>query len=330
MKRKLLAILAINLFVLLTLLSTGSASAQGAGQWITNYTITDLRTGQILLQSGGPPNATILAGSDLNVTFTIQVVTSSPSTTLRLTTYMGHSAIQGTYWELHTKDFPGLNATAYNPNQQSVSFSQITGTLSMSCYGTIDSGITLTPLGSGITLDKKTDSQLVWLGDPSDNQLDQVRVNVIDAKIDTFNGLYSAAQTKLNNMMNSGVDPAYTTLYQTMLEYAYNQASQGFVDNGITAVNQLAAAQGSTNPITTGTPIESTLFIPVVAALAVIVVLVIFLFMRARGKVGYSKMVIEDQVKDLEGLTLRVAKVDKNLTVSLESVKERLQSLIGE
>jgi len=53
------------------------------------------------------------------------------------------------------------------------------------------------------------------------------------------------------------------------------------------------------------------------------------MFMRAKGKVTYDRLVIEDQIKDLEGLTLRAAKIDKNLNVSLEGVKERLKSLVG-
>ena len=44
---------------------------------------------------------------------------------------------------------------------------------------------------------------------------------------------------------------------------------------------------------------------------------------------NYDKLVIEDQIKDLEGLTLRASKIDKNISVSLESVKERLKSLVG-
>jgi hypothetical protein len=63
--------------------------------------------------------------------------------------------------------------------------------------------------------------------------------------------------------------------------------------------------------------------------LIVVVVLIGFMFVRTRGKLNYDKLVIEDQIKDLEGLTLRAAKIDKNLTVNLESVKDRLKSLVG-
>ncbi len=335
MKSKQLAIiLVLNLFLLLTILTTTPVKAQGSGQWITNYTITDLRTGQILKQvdfttGQNTSNAPILAGAELNVTLTIQVSTTSPNTNLQLLTNMGHSNVQGTYWELQSKTYAGLSANSYNPNQQTVTFSQVSGTLTISCYGDIANGITQTQVGNGITIDKKTDALLVKLIDPVGNQLDKIGVTVVDAQINQFDTLLGAAQNTIQTMKNNGVDPAYIALYQSVVNGAVNQANQGLVDNAIGVLNQLSSTQGSTTPISTSTPVEATLFIPAVAALAVIVVIVAFLFVRARGKVSYNRLVIEDQIKDLEGLTLRASKIDKNLTVSLESVKDRLKSLVG-
>jgi hypothetical protein len=333
MKRKILAMLTVNLFLLVTILSVAPANAQSTGQWITRYTISDLKTGQILKQvdattGQNTSNAPILAGAELNVTITIQVTTSNPSTSLQLSTNMGHSSLQGTYWELQSKTYAGISGSTYNPNQQTVKFSQTTGTLIISCYGTLASGITQTQAG-GITLYKKVDQALISLTDPAGNQLDKIGVSVVDAKIDQFDTLLGTAQNAMQNMKNNGVDPAYITLYQSVVDGAISQANQGLVDNGIGVLNQLAAAQSSSSPVSTSTPIEATLFLPSVIALVVVVVLVGFMFMRARGKVNYDKLVIEDQIKDLEGLTLRAAKIDKNLTVSLESVKDRLKSLVG-
>jgi hypothetical protein len=241
---------------------------------------------------------------------------------------MGHSSVQGTYWELQSKTYAGLSGVTYNPNQQIVTFSQTTGTLVISCYGTIASGITQTNAG-GITLDKKVDQALVTLTDPVGNQLDKIGVSVVDAKIDQFDTMLATALNTIQNMKNNGVDQAYITLYQSVVDGAVSQASQGLVDNGIGVLNQLSAAQSSSSPVSTNTPMEATLFLPAVVALIVVVVLVGFMFMKARGKVNYNRLVIEDQIKDLEGLTLRASKIDKNLTVSLESVKDRLKSLVG-
>jgi hypothetical protein len=61
----------------------------------------------------------------------------------------------------------------------------------------------------------------------------------------------------------------------------------------------------------------------------VLVVVAGFLFLRARGKVKYVLLVLEDQIKDLEGLTLRASKLDRTIASSLDSVKDRLKSLVG-
>ena len=241
MNKKILAILVVNVFLIMTILSTAPANAQGTGQWITSYSITDLRTGQILRQvdfsTGQNITSPILAGSELNVTVTIQIPTSSPNTQLSLSTNMQHSSVQGTYWEVQSKTYTGISANTYNPNQQTVSFSQNAGTLVMSCYGQISAGITQTSVGSGITIDKKADSSLVTLTDPVGNQLDKISVSVVDAKINQFDTLYAAAMATLAQMQANGVDPAYIALYQSVLAGAQNQASEGLVDNAITRLN---------------------------------------------------------------------------------------------
>jgi hypothetical protein len=333
MRAKLLAILAINLFLLVTVLSVAPTRGQSVGQWITNYTIADLRTGQILRQTNSQTaqnvsNGAILAGADLNVTITIQVTTSSPNTNLQITTSLGHSSIQGTYWELQSKGYAGISGATYNPNQQIVTFNQITGTLVISCYGTIAPGLTQTQIGAGISLDRKASSALIILSDPSSNQLDKIQVDVIDATIDNYDTLLAAALNEVQTLKNNGADPAYITLYQSVITSAQNQANQGFASNAIDTLTQLSSAQSAGGPVST-TPIMATLFLPTVVALAVILVIIAFLFVRTRGKVNYSKLVIEDQIKDLEGLTLRASKVDKNISSSLESVKDRLKSLVG-
>lgn len=327
MRRKLLLVFAINLILLTLFLSAGTpARAQGTVQWITSYTITDQQTGKILKQQD-TSNAPILGGAELKVTFTIQVTAANPSTSLQITTNLAHSAIQGTFWELQSQDYSGINGGTYNPNQPTVTFSQVVGTLVMTCYGTVNSGITQTQLGEGITLHKTASFQLISLTDPIGNQLDRIEVNVVDSTIDQYNTLLQQAQNEAQTLNSNGVDPAFVTLYQSVISSAQSQADIGFVDSAIGILTQLAATQGSVSPISTNS-IEATLFLPAVAALAVIVVVVGFLFMRAREKVNYNKLAIEDQIRDLEGLTLRAQRIDKNISASLESVKERLKSLV--
>ena len=71
------------------------------------------------------------------------------------------------------------------------------------------------------------------------------------------------------------------------------------------------------------------LFIPLIVVVAVIAVVFAFMFMRVRGKISYLQLVVEDQIKDLEGLTLRASKIDRTMSSNLESVKDRLKRLVG-
>jgi hypothetical protein len=78
-----------------------------------------------------------------------------------------------------------------------------------------------------------------------------------------------------------------------------------------------------------GRPILEGLFFPAVGILIAVSVVLAFLFIRGRGKMQYVLLTIEDQIKDLEGLTLRASKVDRTISSSLESVKDRLKSITG-
>ena len=71
------------------------------------------------------------------------------------------------------------------------------------------------------------------------------------------------------------------------------------------------------------------LFIPVAAILAVLAVIGIIMFMRARGKATYVSQVVEDQIRDLEGLSVRAAKVDRSLSAGLETIEDRLKNAVG-
>ena len=71
------------------------------------------------------------------------------------------------------------------------------------------------------------------------------------------------------------------------------------------------------------------LFIPLVVVFAAIAGVFGFMFMKTRSKVGYFKLVVEDQIKDLEGISMRAAKIDRSMGSNLESVKDRLKRLVG-
>ena len=116
------AILALSFLLLILGSSMVPVRGQVGGRWITSYSISNSGTGQtykiVNFQTGmNTTTQNILAGDELNITFTISVSTSLPSESLTVSTTMSHSAIKSTYWDLQSKNYAGINSQNYNPNQ---------------------------------------------------------------------------------------------------------------------------------------------------------------------------------------------------------------------
>ena len=321
-------LLAICLFLLLTAVSVTAsitpAHSAGAGEWIIKYRVEDLKTGQLIMerdfQTGATSDfASIIEGAELKVTFTVNVGLSNPAATLKISTSMAHSSVQDRYWQL---DSPGYPLVDYNPNQQYVQFNQVKGTLDLSCYGKIPTGIVAKKIGE-IVLHKPVPLALIVLTTPGGDVLDQIKPNVTDAKIDEYQKLLKQKEDKLQSLQSSGVAAGYVELFGNIVKQAKAEGDQGFVDNAIAILNGLAV---SSEPASS---IMEMLFLPSMGIFGAVAVAFGFLFLRARGKIGYVLKVLEDQIKDLEGLTLRASKIDKTISSSLESVKDRLKGLVG-
>jgi hypothetical protein len=315
LRTKLLA-MAVCLFLLLTVMivSVASTYAVGEGEWITKYTVKDSKTDQVLMEvdfETGTNNTyyPILAGAELTVTFTVNVVVTGGD--LRLSTSMLHSQVHDTFWSLVTLNYTFSN---YNPNSAAVDFSAVKGTFEMICYGRI-ANYTVTNIPVPVTL--------VMLSSSGGDVLDQIRPNVVNAKVDEYQKLLETKEAKLQSLKDSGVAPGYIELFGNVIDQAKAEAAQGYVDNAIALLNALAV---SSEPASS---VMESLFLPIIGVLAAVAVVLGFVFMRSRGKVNYVLSVIEDQIKDLEGLTLRASKIDRTISSSLETIKDRLMRLVG-
>ena len=328
MNKKILAVFAIFIFLILTVLSAAPTKAVGQGEWIVNYTVKDLRTGQILIQrdfqAGINTVSPILVGAELDITLTIAVPLTVPGSSLKVSTSMEHSFLQDRYWEISSTEYRVQN---YNPNQPTITFSQIQGNLVVSCFGSIPSGITETTVGSGTVLHQQQDFALIQLTGPSGEILDQIKPAVVDAKIDEYHTLLAKAENTLQVLLNTEIAPAYISLYENIMNQSKTVNQQGFTDSAISLLKSLSVTEA---PPSTGTTIADTFFLPAVGVLAALVVIAMLLFMRARGKAGYVSRVVEDQIRDLECLTLRASKVDKTLSSGLQAVEDKLKQTVGE
>ncbi len=327
LKNKFIAIIVIILLTSTTLYLNANSTTQaapGQGDWITKYRIESADTHQLILEEDFKTGTTtgsaaIAEGADLKIEVTIVIGTSSPSTNLNLATELQRSASKDHYWEHDASD--GFNLGNYNPNAQSFSFSYTAGTLVIVCYGRVPTGKVVQTVGN-VTLHKPTPIGLITLKDSSGAVLDAVKPDITDGKIDEFNTLLKAKQDKLSSLQGSGAPPSFTQAYSNEIDVAKTTAKQGFADSAIAILNGLNVPDPASATM-------EILFIPLVVVFAVIAGIFGFLFMRIRGKVGYFQLVVEDQIKDLEGLTMRAAKIDRSMSANLESVKDRLKRLVG-
>jgi hypothetical protein len=310
-------------FLFFLIVSVTPVFGVGEGEWITNYRVEDLKTGQVYMEHDLVTGeitefSSLFDGSELNVTITFNVAVTVSHVNLRISTNLAHSVIEDRYWQIHTKNYEFED---YNPNEKYLEFQQVRGTFTISCYGKVPIGITETNL-DGYVLHRPVDFVLIKLNSPSGELLDNIEIEVLDAEIDEFRNLLEKRNDKLDTLKSTGVAPGYIELFESVLIQAEEQAELGFVEEAINLLDALAVEQ---EPVSSTT---EALFLPIMAVLAVASVALGFLYVRARSKSSYVLSVIEDQIKDLEGLTLRVSKIDRSLSPRLESMKERLKKLI--
>jgi hypothetical protein len=306
--------MAVCLFLLLMVVFIAPTYGVGEGDWITGYTVEDSQTGQKLIEAdfeiSSEPTiyAPIISGEELTVTFTVNVFTSGFGN-LKLSTFMQKPS-GGQYWELVPDDYD--LGVGYTPNSASMSFSWKKGNFTMICYG------------NAPRVTKSTNCTLVQLSAVgAADILDAIQVTVLTAGAGEFQSLYDQKEAKLQSLIDSGVAAGYTQMYSNVLNQSKALVNKGYVNEAIALLNAIPSS---------GEPMGSALemiMLPAIGVTAAAAVIFAFMFLRARGKNSYVQLVIEDQIKDLEGLTLRASKVDRTISSSLESVKDRLKSLVG-
>jgi hypothetical protein len=290
------------------------AHAQGGDHWITSYTVADAQTGQTLIQADFTTSeditliSPVISGEQLKVTFTVDVVVGG-SGNLKLGSYMVKPS-SGPYWELIPGDYD-LGA-GYQPNSASFLFGWERGTFEMICYG------------QAIKVSQtKFNSTIVQLSGETGDVLDAIKVNILTAGGGEFQSLYDQKEAKLQSLIDAGVASGYTDMYSNVLNQSKALVAKGYVSDAIALLN---AIPNSGEPM--GSATELILY-PLIAVAGVAAAVFAVMFMRARGKNSYFKLVVEDQIKDLEGLTLRASKIDRTMSSNLDSVKDRLKRLVG-
>ena len=82
-------------------------------------------------------------------------------------------------------------------------------------------------------------------------------------------------------------------------------------------------------PVRTEATFQEKYFLPAVGGLGALVVILGVLFFRANGRLSFTKMIVEDQIRELEGLTLRASRTDRALGQKLQEINDKLKELEG-
>lgn len=314
MTSKKLAVCLMVVFASMSVICISPTLAIGEGDWITGYIVEDTQTGQKLIEADFATSdkptvySPVVSGQALTVTFTVNVFTSG-SGNLKLSTYMQKPS-GGQIWQLIPGDYDF--GAGYTPNSVTMEFGWTKGTFEMICYGTAN------------TVAKGTNITLVQLSAAGTSDvLDAIKVLVLTAGADEYQNLYNQKEARLQSLIGAGVAPGYTELYGNMLNQSKALVNKGYVNNAIALLN---AIPNSGEPM--GTATEVILY-PLIAVAGIAAAVLGVMFMRARGKNSYFKLIVEDQIKDLEGLTLRASKTDRTMSSSLDSIKDRLKHLVG-
>lgn len=299
--------------------------------WIVGYKIEDLRTRQLVLerdlQTGKNVSyAPIFAGSEYNFTITVEVPLNAPNILKLSTNLLPATPVVDRYWELQSKDYPIVN---YNPNSTYIEFNQTKGTLVISLYGKTPPKITEqvnNVTGEVMHIPMMYPAVVLNGPPPANDILGEITIEVIDADINQYRNLLSEKENLIEKFRNESVEKSYIQLFENIITLAKNEAERGYVKS---AMGLLTTLTDSNPPKQPNPSIMETLFIPVTGAFIIALVVVGVMLLKTRGKIAYMVSVIEDQIKDLEGIGLRASKIDKSISSSLENLKDKLKSLVG-
>lgn len=293
--------------------------------WIEDYTLRNYSTGQTVLEWDSVTgdllqNAPILAGDEYIVTFTLNVRQTVDNAVLELTlTSFMDKMSEEYYWDIETPSFPETDD--FNPASRTINLHHIEGVYVISGVGRIATDSTVFTT-EGVTLHRPIDLTLVNLDGPIGTEYDLISINVIDSAIDDYRFLLGQKEAELQDYIERDVDPAYIQLYENFVALAEEEARVGLVNS---ATNLLVNLEVEAPPVQTGPSFMEKYFIPVVGGLFVVSVLGVFMFIRTNSRLGFIKMIIEDQIREMEAIQSRASRIDRTLAQRLDEINDRLK-----
>lgn len=313
----------IALFIIVIIILTPTIPVKAVDDiyWIEEYRLENYATGQLVLEWSSETdelliNAPVLAGDEYTLTFSLNVRQNVPLGVLELTiSNRLEKESEAYFWEIENK----LPVIDFNSAYETIQFDHINGTYLISIIGKIDPD--LNKAGQILVLHNPRELTIVQLTG-SDQLLDEIKITVIDSDIDDYNFLLSQKEAELEEFRTTNVDPAYVLLYENFVALAKDQAYVGLIDS---AKDLLSTLEIEVTPVQTGPSFQEKYFIPAVGGLAVLAILGIVMFIRTNGTLGFVRMIVEDQIREMEALQSRASRIDRTLAQRLQEINDKLK-----
>lgn len=318
----------LTLFALLLVSGVPAVHAQSSTSWtpsgwISSGTVYDL-TGNANLTQGQP----LLAGHSYNMTVQINVPNTSTSTknfSVSLNSRVASAPGESVVWVVHNPTYPGYDQAAFTGGSKTVTFNYVQGVVRVSAYFQVPNNFTepiakyTSASGNGTIQLHLPQNNVIFIAVVpfASTGTGSFAVSVQDQTIQTYLNDY----TQATNLVPTGKIPStYSSLVNSIISVAQDLNNIGLSDNGTALLNTLVP---SAFPVPPNTSLQTDLLVGLAASIVVVILLAV-LFVRGRGKSGYSTGIINDVQKDLAVLEVTAAKYDRAMADKLKSLRDKL------
>ena len=303
----------VGVLLVSMLLGSSVPAAAQVSNWASTQSVQDL-TGNVALRPGDP----MLAGHTYNATVKISVPLSQNIS--RFTVALNPAVLKNAsqFWYLQTPNYPGFDNVTWTPSLRTVGFNQKLGTLVLSAVFKIPVNYTVTNLGEVALHLAKPDFVLVSVtvtGGTAGGAGEIVRP-VSDQSIQTYLTTYQAKST----LIASGqVDSSYSNLLNGVLNLSQLMYTEGLTVQATSLLDNMvpSALPVPNNSYVTYITVALILFAVLAAAFAVV-------YLRGRGKIGYSSGVMNEVNRQLASFEIIAGRYDKALADQLKGLREKL------
>ncbi len=281
---------------------------QGATVAIVDYKVQTM--------DGKDTQEPLMAGSSYIISFSLQIA-KGVTDTISLDTDL--KLVGNQYWDLPA-DYLGDRLKNISPARKQISFGvDKEGKAPFKLTGEVPAESVAIKLPNNQFLHQQAAIKLLVLSSGSGTIKDTKSAKAIDKSIETYNNVFAQKRSVVEGL---SLDPFILNLVAAMVKEAQGLATAGNTDAATAILNDIPDKGWPQAATSSG-----MLWIFIIA-LAVIALLLAFLMIKGRGSAGYTKGVIEDQVKKLDVVSVKAGRLgDKVLVQEINSVKDELDRI---